>query len=263
MERDKQWMNWLSSSSNMKKFSPTPMGPCLSCGESVPRVPAIQTGYILVHTCMDQYLSYQELELLCSREDIVITDHPVPEWPQKRHEKLGWKIYLNTLTGVWFAGKTTTKWGSSGKLLFPFQAGSFPNRGEELVLLLILIKRILFCIHKKWVTNMMIRTRRALPPVRWKKGTTGFTGLCDFNGQWEYKALVDSGAQGILIPPSYREAEPISISWMTRVSQHLIVLEAKVTLSGNEWQKPLIVTGLETPCILGRDSEEVFQGPKG
>ena len=81
----------------------------------------------------------------------------------------------------------------------------------------------------------------------------------------EYKALVDTGAQCTLMPSSYKGAEPICISGVTGGSQQLTVLEAEVSLTGNEWQKHPIVTGPEAPCILGIDylRRGYFKDPKG
>lgn len=48
-------------------------------------------------------------------------------------------------------------------------------------------------------------------------------------------------------------------------SQQLTLLEAEVTLTGNEWKKQHILTGAEAPCILGiyyfRSGS--FKDPKG
>ncbi|KAK4827198.1 hypothetical protein QYF61_015226 [Mycteria americana] len=55
------------------------------------------------------------------------------------------------------------------------------------------------------------------------------------------------------MPSSCVGAEPICISGVTGGSQQLTVLEAKVSLTGNEWQKHPTVTGPEAPCILGID----------
>ncbi|RMC19529.1 hypothetical protein DUI87_03086 [Hirundo rustica rustica] len=60
-------------------------------------------------------------------------------------------------------------------------------------------------------------------------------------------------AQCTLMPSEYVGAEPISIAGVTGGSQQLILLEAKVSLNGKEWQKHLIVTGPEAPCILDAD----------
>ncbi|GAB0195128.1 hypothetical protein GRJ2_001978100 [Grus japonensis] len=81
----------------------------------------------------------------------------------------------------------------------------------------------------------------------------------------EYKALVDTGAQCTLLPSNYEGVEPISISGVTGGSQQLTVLEAEVSLTGNEWQKHPIVTGPEAPCILGIDYlwKGYFKDPKG
>ncbi|GAB0202588.1 hypothetical protein GRJ2_002724400 [Grus japonensis] len=81
----------------------------------------------------------------------------------------------------------------------------------------------------------------------------------------EYKALVDTGAQCTLMPSNYEGVEPMCISGVTGGSQQLTLLEAEVSLTGNEWQKHPIVTGLEAPCILGLDylRRGYFKDPKG
>ena len=60
-------------------------------------------------------------------------------------------------------------------------------------------------------------------------------------------------------------AEPISIAGVTGGSHELTVLEAEVSLTGNEWQKHPIVTGPEALCILGIDylRRGYFKDPKG
>ncbi|GAB0205118.1 hypothetical protein GRJ2_002977400 [Grus japonensis] len=67
------------------------------------------------------------------------------------------------------------------------------------------------------------------------------------------------------MPSSYEGVEPISISGVMGGSQQLTLLEAEVSLTGNEWQKHLIVTGPEAPCILGIDylRKGYFKDPKG
>ena len=67
------------------------------------------------------------------------------------------------------------------------------------------------------------------------------------------------------MPSSYKGAEPICISGVTGGSQQLTVLEAEVSLTGNEWQKHPIVTCPEAPCILGIDylRRGYFKDPKG
>ncbi|KAK4806358.1 hypothetical protein QYF61_002962 [Mycteria americana] len=55
------------------------------------------------------------------------------------------------------------------------------------------------------------------------------------------------------MPSSYTGAESIRISGVIGACQQLTVLEAKVSLTGNEWQKPPIVIGPEAPCILRID----------
>ncbi|KAK4832348.1 LOW QUALITY PROTEIN: hypothetical protein QYF61_021877 [Mycteria americana] len=68
-----------------------------------------------------------------------------------------------------------------------------------------------------------------------------------------------------LVPSSYIGAEPICISGVTGGSQQLTVLEAEVSLTGNEWQRHPIVTGPEAPCILGIDClrRGYFKDPEG
>ncbi|GAB0209430.1 hypothetical protein GRJ2_003408700 [Grus japonensis] len=87
----------------------------------------------------------------------------------------------------------------------------------------------------------------------------------DTSDPQEYKALVDTGAQCTLMPSSYEGVEPIAISGVTGGSQQLTLLEAEVSLSGNEWQKHPIVTGPEALCILGIDYlwRGYFKDPKG
>lgn len=87
----------------------------------------------------------------------------------------------------------------------------------------------------------------------------------------EYKALVDTSAQCTMMPSSYKGAKHICISGATGGSQQLTVLEAEVSLTGNEWQKLPIVTSPEAPCILDKGmhgylkypQERVFKEPKG
>ncbi|KAK4827160.1 hypothetical protein QYF61_015114 [Mycteria americana] len=68
-----------------------------------------------------------------------------------------------------------------------------------------------------------------------------------------------------LIPSEYKGAGSICISGVMGGSQELSVLEAEVSLTGNEWQKHPIVTGPEALCILGLDylRREYFKDPKG
>ncbi|GAB0204042.1 hypothetical protein GRJ2_002869800 [Grus japonensis] len=67
------------------------------------------------------------------------------------------------------------------------------------------------------------------------------------------------------MPLSHKGAEPICISGVTGGSQQLTVLEAEVSLTGNDWEKHPIVTGPEAPCILGIDylQRGYFKDPKG
>ncbi|GAB0209817.1 hypothetical protein GRJ2_003447400 [Grus japonensis] len=67
------------------------------------------------------------------------------------------------------------------------------------------------------------------------------------------------------MPSSHEGAEPISISGVTGGSQQSTLLEAEVSLTGNESEKHPIVTGPEALCILGIDylRRGYFKDPKG
>ncbi|RMC05626.1 hypothetical protein DUI87_17711 [Hirundo rustica rustica] len=65
----------------------------------------------------------------------------------------------------------------------------------------------------------------------------------------DYEALVDTGAQCTLMPSRHVGAESISITGVTGGSQDCTLVEADVSLTGNEWKKHPIVTGPEAPCI--------------
>ncbi|GAB0207918.1 hypothetical protein GRJ2_003257500 [Grus japonensis] len=67
------------------------------------------------------------------------------------------------------------------------------------------------------------------------------------------------------MPSSYEGVGAISISGVTGGSQQLTLLEAEVSLTGNDWEKHPIVTGPEALCILGIDylRRGYFKDPKG
>jgi len=50
---------------------------------------------------------------------------------------------------------------------------------------------------------------------------------------------------------------------VTGGSQELSVLEAEVSLTGQEWQKHPVVTGPEAPCISGEDISGTQRGIGG
>ncbi|RMC03701.1 hypothetical protein DUI87_19693 [Hirundo rustica rustica] len=62
-----------------------------------------------------------------------------------------------------------------------------------------------------------------------------------------------------------REAAPVARSRTARGSQEFTLVEADVSLTGNEWKRHPIVTGPEAPCILGIDflRNGYFKDPKG
>ncbi|RMC12066.1 hypothetical protein DUI87_11199 [Hirundo rustica rustica] len=81
----------------------------------------------------------------------------------------------------------------------------------------------------------------------------------------KYEALVDTGAQCTLLPSRHVGEESVSIAGVTRGSQDFTLVEADVSLTGNEWKRHPIVTGPEAPCILGIDflRNRYFKDPKG
>ena len=67
----------------------------------------------------------------------------------------------------------------------------------------------------------------------------------------EYKALVDTAAQCTLMPSDFKGSESKIFSGVTRRSQEgSSVLEAEVSLTGQDWQKHPIVTGPEASASL-------------
>jgi len=107
------------------------------------------------------------------------------------------------------------------------------------------------------VTNSVTRTRGALSPGRWRKGTTRFIGLCGFNGlaHQNPRSIRLSRHQCTAYPSAIKisRAEPIYTSGVEGGSQQQIVLEAERSLNGNEGQKHPVVTVVNAPDILGTD----------
>ncbi|RMB92487.1 hypothetical protein DUI87_31130 [Hirundo rustica rustica] len=80
----------------------------------------------------------------------------------------------------------------------------------------------------------------------------------------KYEALVDTGAQCTLLPSRHVGEESVSIAEVTGGSQDFTLVEADVSLTGNEWKRHPIVTGPEAPCILSMDflRNGYFKDPK-
>lgn len=74
-------------------------------------------------------------------------------------------------------GKTVTRESPSGKMAASVSCS--PDRGDGTILSLRLAMSLQVLIHKRWVMNTIPRTRRGLPPARWRKGTIRFIGWCD------------------------------------------------------------------------------------
>ncbi|RMB92837.1 hypothetical protein DUI87_30731 [Hirundo rustica rustica] len=67
------------------------------------------------------------------------------------------------------------------------------------------------------------------------------------------------------MPSRHVGEESVSIAGVTGGSQDFTLVEADVSLTGNEWKRHPIVTGPEAPCILGIDflQNGYFKDPKG
>ncbi|RMC19580.1 hypothetical protein DUI87_03138 [Hirundo rustica rustica] len=74
-----------------------------------------------------------------------------------------------------------------------------------------------------------------------------------------------SAVQCTLLPSRHVGEESVSIAGVTGGSQDFTLVEADVSLTGNEWKRHPIVTGPEAPCILGIDflRNGYFKDPKG
>ncbi|RMC16961.1 hypothetical protein DUI87_06216 [Hirundo rustica rustica] len=79
------------------------------------------------------------------------------------------------------------------------------------------------------------------------------------------KRTLDRKRKGIPRAKLHVGEESVSIAGVTGSSQDFTLVEADVSLTGNEWKRHPIVTGPETPCILGIDflRNEYFKDPKG
>jgi len=69
-----------------------------------------------------------------------------------------------------------------GKMPLQFPAVSSPHQVGSLILIPILWKGPPSHSYSKWVANSLTRIRGALPPARWRKGTTAFICRCGFSG---------------------------------------------------------------------------------
>lgn len=76
-------------------------------------------------------------------------------------------------------GKTITKGVSSRKNVTPGPSRQLPRWSRRADLLSGPMERT-FDLYIQEITNTMIKPRGALPPAMWKRGITGFIGLCGF-----------------------------------------------------------------------------------
>lgn len=101
--------------------------------------------------------------------------------PWRGYEEVGETAYLEFI-GVEVAGKNVYKWVFfPGNFLLYSPAVYFPDRMEGLVILMSLGREVLVHFYKMLGGNIVISVRGVLFPARWKRGITGFTGLCGFN----------------------------------------------------------------------------------
>lgn len=94
-----------------------------------------------------------------------------------------WDGKLTWSLEVWICelrGKAITKESSSWKMTTSVSSGQFFKQSRWSDLISEFDNQP--CGLHSWLMNRITRTRRALPPVRWRKGTIGFIGLCGFNG---------------------------------------------------------------------------------
>lgn len=90
--------------------------------------------------------------------------------PQRRHEKVGWKIHLcPSSTGVWVERKANHhRKFFKHKCCFRFQWASCQTQWKDWMLFLLLLKWPQGHIYKTWTMTTVTRTRGALPPAGWK-----------------------------------------------------------------------------------------------
>ncbi|KAK4806727.1 hypothetical protein QYF61_007525 [Mycteria americana] len=167
-------------------------------------------------------------------------------------------------------GKTITKGSSSRKIAAPVSSGQFPRQSKRADFTPDFNEEIPDSYTQEMGNEYYDQDSGgpASSQVEERDNRVYWTVWMRWPGTsdpQEYKALVDTGAQCTLMPSSYIGAEPICICGVTGGSQQLTVLEAEVSLTGNEWQKHPIVTGPGAPCILGIDylRRGYFKDPKG
>ena len=76
---------------------------------------------------------------------------------------------------------------------------------------------------------------------------------------------MDTGAQRTLMPSSHQGTESIYIHGVTGGSQELTMLEAEISLTGEDWQKHPIVTGpgLHVYLVLITSEGDILRIPEG
>lgn len=97
--------------------------------------------------------------------------------------------------------------------------------------------------------------RGALPLARERLGKTVFwTVGIHWPGMSEpqkYEAVVDTGVPYTLIPSRHVGGRICFYCWRDRGITGFDLVEAGVSLTGNDWKKHPVVTGPEALCILG------------
>lgn len=77
--------------------------------------------------------------------------------------------------------KAITKGSSFRKIVAPVSSGQFPRQSRRADLISAVSKGTSDSYLQR-VMNTMTRTRRVLPPAKWRKATAGFVGLCGCDG---------------------------------------------------------------------------------
>ncbi|KAK4807223.1 LOW QUALITY PROTEIN: hypothetical protein QYF61_024343 [Mycteria americana] len=271
MKRVQQWMKWLANSNNTNTVSLPPLSRlwrnCPGRSSDLKNIGPTFHLYGPVSQLLSQRSSAQERGYRGytpqGTQWFYLHDHgeDMRKWDGKPTSTLEARVRE-------LQGKTITKGGSSRKIAAPVSSGQFPRQSQRADLTLDFnegapdsyvqeMGNEYYDQDKGGPASSQVEERDnrvyCTVWIRWP-GTSG---------PQEYKALVDTSAQCTLMPSSYIGAEPICISGGG--SQQLTVLEAEVSLSGNEWQKHPILTGPEAPCILGIDylRRGYFKDPKG
>lgn len=141
--------------------------------------PSVWTSVSAIITkCSSTWGRKQSIYSPCATLWFNLCDHG--EDIKKRNGKSTLTLEAHTLEGMWVASKTTEKGCSSRKMATSVSSRQFPRQGRRSDLICEFDNEPL-SLHSQKVSNKITRTRGALPPARWRKGTTRFIRLCGFD----------------------------------------------------------------------------------